>query len=64
MQPGDLVTLRDTEYRYVVQPYPAHEQFCVPVVSIADEGTGTDVRLVFADDVSPAEGAPEAGGEL
>jgi hypothetical protein len=63
VQPGDVVTLRDTGDRYVVQPYPAHVQFCVPVVSIAAEA-GDDRRLVLPDDVSPADAAPEAGQAL
>ena len=51
---GDVVTLRNGDASYVVEPYPAADQFCISVVVIRDEETGTDRRLVPAEDVHPA----------
>lgn len=50
----EVVTLRDGDIRYVVEPFPAADQFCCPVVKLVDEETGTDRLLVLAEDVHPA----------
>lgn len=51
---GDAVTLRDGDTRYMVEPFPAADQFCIPVLKLTDEGTRTDRLLVLAEDVHPA----------
>lgn len=51
MKAGDVVTLRRGETRYVIEPLSYADEFCVPVVRIADEETGQDRRLVLAEDV-------------
>ncbi|GAA1995246.1 hypothetical protein GCM10009838_69910 [Catenulispora subtropica] len=47
--------MRDGDIAYVVLPYPAADQFCCPVVKLADEATGTDCLLVLAEDVHPVD---------
>jgi hypothetical protein len=49
----DLVSLRGGDAVYVVKPFPAADQFCVPVVKLGDADTGADRFLVLAEDVHP-----------
>lgn len=49
----EVVTLRDGDIRYLVEPFPAADQFCCAVVKLVDEATGTDRLLVLAEDVHP-----------
>lgn len=51
MKAGDVVTLRRSETHYVIEPLSYADEFCVPVVCIADEDTGQDRRLVLAEDL-------------
>ena len=57
---GDAVTVRAGETVYAVEPFPAADQFCIPVLKLTDEETGTDCLLVLAEDVHPADRAMQA----